>query len=559
MIRSMPQVLLLLLLAGSVRSGSATGAEVGRGGVYSVVELTFRGPSQDAREVAALHTIEFWVRFRHESGAPEYKVHGFWDGDGKGGSAGNVFKVRFCPTKPGRWDLIEVHSRRKELAGQMQGDQVTATPSKHPGFWMPDPDSPGRRWYRRSDGSHPYLIGNTMYSFLSGYRDGGQPSGNDIAGDIAANARYFKKVRFSLTGDRYPHPTEKPFLDNDGKPSDLGNHSWRPNPKWFLERVDRAVQTAYDHDLIADLILCGPDTEEARSTLLVGANKHPFSFLEYLAARYGSYPNVWFCLCNEYDIKKPKYAEVDIARFGQHLREYLPYETPLSVHASQYPDGGNKEDRNAPAWSARFDELPPWNDHQIIQRKIRTLAPAADIIQLTWKGGGGKGPRSKPTVNDELSYQGEGDKHTEADTLAAHLGAFLGGGYGSTGWKSGNKLGHYFWGKFDPKEHTAAEGLKFLRESIDKHVTFWQMAPDGSAFPGLDPSFRAMAWPGREYVLGTDKAAKVTAELPAGTWTVRRFDVIARKEVTVSEKAAGRFTFDSPDSRAGLFHFKKNP
>lgn len=81
-----------------------------------------------------------------------------------------------------------------------------------------------------------------------------------------------------------------------------------------------------------------------------------------------------------------------------------------------------------------------WNDHQILQRKLRALAPAADIIQLTWRNSGGE-PRSTPTINDELSYQGDRDKHSEADTLESHLGAFLGGGYGTTGWKTGNKLG----------------------------------------------------------------------------------------------------------------------
>jgi hypothetical protein len=242
------------------------------------------------------------------------------------------------------------------------------------------------------------------------------------------------------------------------------------------------------------------------------------------------------------------------------MREFLPYPTPLSVHSSQYPDGGKKgkgPDTGA-AWSAAFDSLPPWNDHQILQRKLRAIAPAADVVQLTHDNTGGKAPRTKPTVNDELSYQGDGDQHTEADTLASHLGAFLGGGYASTGFKSGNKLGHYFWGKFDPKEHTAAPGLKFLRESIDGNIAFWEMAPDVSIFPGIDRSFRGMAWPGREYVLGTDKPAKgVVAMLPAGTWTVRRFDLVVRKESLVAERASGRFEFDAPDSRAVLLHFKK--
>jgi hypothetical protein len=374
---------------------------------------------------------------------------------------------------------------------------------------------------------------------------------------VAANARYFKKLRFGLTGDRYPHPAEKPFLDADGKPTDAGDWSHKPNPRWFGHRVDLAVRTAFEHDLVADLILAGPDTEDSRATLRARANTgDPTPYLRYVAARYGSYPNVWVCLCNEYDIKTPKYDPAEVVRFGKTVKGFLPYPTPLSVHASQYPDG--KAGRG-PAWSAKLDTRPPWNDHQILQRKLRAIAPSADVIAATWTDFGAENPRERPTVNDELSYQGDGDKHTEADTLSAHLGAFLGGGYGSTGWKPGNKLGHYFWGRFDPKEHTAAEGLKFLRESIDRHVTFWKMAPNPAilVFPGRDPAFRVLARPGVEFALGTDKAAKVTADLPAGTWTVRRFDLIARKEETIAEKVSGKFAFDAPDSRAVLFHFRK--
>jgi hypothetical protein len=37
----------------------------------------------------------------------------------------------------------------------------------------------------------------------------------------------------------------------------------------------------------------------------------------------------------------------------------------------------------------------------------------------------------------------------EEDVLEAFLGVFLGGGYGSIGYKTGLKLGQYFAGRFD--------------------------------------------------------------------------------------------------------------
>jgi hypothetical protein len=523
------------------------GEELGKGGVYSVVELSFAGPEQGPKDVPA-RDIDFFVRFRHESGSPEHKIHGFWDGDGKGGTSGNVFKIRFCPTKTGRWDLVKVYSNHTRLYEQKQGHYVTAMPSDHPGFWIVDKQSPRERWYRRSDGSHPYIFGNTHYSFLSGYEPGDKPSGNDIAEDIAGNADYFKKLRFTLYGDRYPNPKEKPFFDEDGKLSDSGDDCHRPNPRWFNQRADLAVQTAWKHDLIADLILCGPDTEQSRSVLRAAHNDgDPEPYLKYIAARYGSFPNVWICLCNEYEIKKPKYSEKQIAHFGRIILKYLPYPTPLSVHSTPRT-----------LWSATFDTLPPWNDHMIIQKKIRNLPDAADVIQQTRQKPDGRRTRNMPTVNDELSYEGKGDKHAERDTIESHLGVFLGGGYGTTGEKPGSKLGQYFRGRFNPGEHTSADNLKYLRGIIDEHITFWKMAPDLSIFSNMHEDFRGLAWSGREYVLGTNKRhSDIVANLPNGAWTVKRYDIIGKEAKTLGENARGRFTFDAPDSRAALFHFKK--
>lgn len=151
--------------------------QTGKGLVYSVIEVAFTGPDQGPGDSPA-RDIDLLVRFRHESGAPEYLIYGFWDGDGKGCTHGNVFKVRFCPTKSGKWVLAEVRSNHEQLRDQHQGDWVLVEPSSLHGFWEVDTGSPGRRWYRRSDGSHQYVTGNTMYSFLSETYLDGRPNGS---------------------------------------------------------------------------------------------------------------------------------------------------------------------------------------------------------------------------------------------------------------------------------------------------------------------------------------------------------------------------------------------
>ncbi|KPL22551.1 MAG: hypothetical protein AMJ75_07870 [Phycisphaerae bacterium SM1_79] len=518
--------------------------------LYGIHEVTFSGPKYGPLDNPLLE-VNLTTEWRHESGRPTYRILGFWDSDGRGGASGNVYKVRFCPTKPGKWTLVKTTSNKHELNGQREGHSIVCVSSSNKGFWEVDPDAARGRWYRRSDGSHPYIVGNTMYSFLSEHEDKG-PTGGNIAGDIRGNSRYFKKVRFSITGDRYPHPKDKPFLDNSGKPTDNGDFSHRPNVTWFYRRVDLAVREAYDHDLAADLILNGPDTRDSRSVLSASENNGDCTpILKYIAARYGSYPNVWICLANEFDIKDPKYTPGEIAEFGRKLREFLPYPTPLSVHSRSRD------------WNRELTTDPPWNDHVTLQKKIKELHIAADFVARNFSVGGA----NKPVIDDELAYEGKGDGWSEADVIEAHLGAFLGGGYGTTGHKPASKRGHYFHGNFKASEHKSADNLQWLRRMIDEDITFWKMAPvrDSNAsetntgiFQNVDREFRAMEWPGHEYVLGTNKARRaIRARLPEGLWQVTRYDVIRKNQQLLSPDTDGAFTFDAPDSRAVLFHFKR--
>jgi hypothetical protein len=521
-------------------------AEVGSCPVYFVAEIPFTGPLCGPSDAPA-RSVEFWVRFRHEGDGATYKVHGFWDGDGQGRASGRAFKVRFCPTAPGRWYLAEVHSSAAELGGQKQGDYVTATPSSHKGFWLSDPAS-GGRWYGRSDGTHPYIIGVTHLTFLSGRTTDGRFEGSPAA-DIAAAATYFNKVRFSIHADRYPHPAEKPFLDNAGHPVESGDYSHRPNPAWFRNRVDAAVQAAFDRDVIADLVLAGPASADSRSTLRAGENTDdPTPFLRYVAARYGSYPNVWLCLATEYNGLAPRYTPVEMRRFGAILRGFLPYPTPLSV-------GGRAGD-----WNQAVSSEPPWNDHAIVEAPegVRSLDAAAGFLAANFDRAGRRGP----IFAEPILYEGPADRAGRDDVLEATLGALMGGGYASTGYKEASERGPYFWGRFSPTQMTSAAPLAWLRQRLDKNVMFWKMVPvdpEKSIFRGAGPKARAMEWPDNEYLLATSgPQTDILARLPRGGWRVTCYDVAAMEEVGLGGTAAsGLVSFDAPKSRAVIFHFKK--
>lgn len=516
--------------------------------LYSVYELTFQGTGYHAED-NPVKDIELVTVWQNRKSLKTLQIFGFYDGDGNGSPEGNIFKVRFCPVEEGLWNLISVRSNDEKLNKQHEGFLLTAIKSDNHGFWMPDPDSPGSRWYQRSDGSHQYIAGNTMYSFLSEYFEG-QPTGGNIKNDIIQNSDYFKKVRIGITGDRYPNPDSKPFLDSTGKPTDDGNFSHRPNPEWFFNRVDLAVKEGFKKDMIIDLILNGPDTKESRSVLSPSENNSDASpILRYIAARYGSYPNVWICLSNEFDIKVPVYAPLQIAEKGKTLKSFLAYETPVSVHSV----------RN---WTAELNSIY-WFDHVIFQNKLKKMTESADNIILNYVIGGS----AHPVIDDELAYEGAGDGWSEEDVTEAFLGAFSGGGYASTGLKTGNKTGHYFSGNFKASEHKAADNILWLREVIDRNITFWKMKPFASKdINNMDPSifsqgfstgWRVMAWENNEYVIAGNEPGEGSVMLPEGKWTIRLYDAITMKETTLSENATGRYKFSFTGSRAQLIHFKR--
>lgn len=514
--------------------------ELGSGTVYSVIEISFTGPTQTTSSVPN-KDINFWVDFQHASGSPSYRVHGFWDGNGNGGSSGNVFKVRFCPTQTGQWNLIDVFSNATELNNEKEGDYVTATVSSHPGFWIVDGASNGSRWYKRSNGEHQYIVSNTHYDFLS-------ESAGTISGDVSGNAQYFKKLRFSVTGDRFPNPSEKPFFNTSGQQTDDGAYSVRTNPAWFHNRLDQAIGQAYSLDLVMDLILAGPDAYDARETLkATGNNGDPEPYLKYIAARYGAYPNVWICLANEYDIKNPSYTTTEIKTFGQIIKQYLPYPTPLSVH----PNTGT-------GWQTGLNTTPMWADHKIIQSKDKTLASGAGPITSNYN----VTPANMPVFNDETGYEGAGDNFSEADIIEGHMGVLSGGGYPCTGYKPIPKEGQYFQGGFNATEHAACDNLKYMREVIDANMTFWNYEPQSatsSIFSGLSTDFKVLQWANNEYVLFSNAAdATITAALPSGSWSIYQYNCINKATSTISTNASGSTNFATPASRACMTFFKKN-
>ncbi len=274
------------------------------------------------------------------------------------------------------------------------------------------------------------------------------------------------------------------------------------------------------------------------------------TYLRYIAARYGAYPNVWLTLANEYS---DQYDDAQVVEIGTTLRSLLPYPTPLSIHDWHGPWNRGR--------SGMTGINGDWCTHSIRQGKmpkhpeVSDMHLCADGIMQDYANNLGK-----PTMNDENGYYGE--EATAEDVIEGVLGTFIGGGYGTTGYRTtGIMKGPYYWGfainAENISDHPVVHMLGYLREKVDANVRFWEMTPVGKAsnsiFAGAHDNFRAMHAEGRQYLLASDRAHEgITANLPAGKWKIVQWDLVKRTETVLSEDAQGSFAFSTPSSRAAL-------
>ena len=100
---------------------------------WSRIELAFAGPESRGRVDPNPFAIRLDVVFTSPSGR-KYQVPGFYDGNGKGGLDGNVWKIRFSADEVGVW-AFRTRSRERLLDGKTGRFTVTPVPTNAEGFW----------------------------------------------------------------------------------------------------------------------------------------------------------------------------------------------------------------------------------------------------------------------------------------------------------------------------------------------------------------------------------------------------------------------------------------
>ncbi len=100
---------------------------------WAPIEITFAGPKSKGRGEPNPFAISFDVIFTGPSGG-KYRVPGFYDGNGRGGLDGNVWKVRFSADETGRWKYVSKSDKRR-LDGQSGEFAVTEPSQDAQGFY----------------------------------------------------------------------------------------------------------------------------------------------------------------------------------------------------------------------------------------------------------------------------------------------------------------------------------------------------------------------------------------------------------------------------------------
>lgn len=462
-------------------------------------------------------------------------VSGFWAG-------GATFVVRFTPTAEGEW-TYRTKSADAGLNGRT-GKLRCATPAKASrGFLRRDDAHPHH--FVRDDGSHPLLFGTTYYDLLANLRgDGTWEKAVDGAAGYGINKVRFKacvcggKSHGAAFAATSPYGTTHDELNLD-----------------HFAALDEAVKYMADKGVIVNLILLWNDDRN------FGTPEQDERYLRYLIARYAAYPNVIFCLSNEWEYTKHPLAYWN--RMGKIARAEDPWAADgkrvraLSIHQ-----------RTRIGWQFADQD---WPGHVVVQYGVRNPGGAGvspkevpryahgdqwgyEAVRFNWGCG-------KPVINDEYSYAGDpndpsalradgggkkGDPMTRAKHRQVMWGTYLAGGYGSTGDKSKHGASSdqpYFTANwYDIDEYGDIKRLVEFFTAAG--VQFWRLSPDHDRSSAANRVY-VLGEPGRCYVVYATDGGKATVQLDDGKYRGVRFNPRTGKETAIGQ-VTGEMVFDSP-------------
>ncbi len=304
-------------------------------------------------------------------------VEGFYDG-------GNVWKVRFCPDRPGTWRWKTTCNRPDDTLNGKQGTiEISAASTKgnplheHGGILKV---AENRRQLTYSDGTPFFWLGDTWW-FCPGdkvpLKGSTNPKIDSMFKTLIAKRKEqgFTVVQWAGMGSFGYHggPTQFMKVPQGGK---FDHEYWR--------QFDRYVEIANDAGIVP-VIGFG---------FHVGLDKQPLDELKflwrYVVARYGASSISWL-ICGEYNSTGGDSANriKKVLELGAFIKERDPYKRAMSVHPWYF--GGDTKD----SWNLDWYDFVLWQGGHVGHGSVPPTAKYEESAKL-----------GKPYIQSETQYEG---------------------------------------------------------------------------------------------------------------------------------------------------------
>jgi len=395
--------------------------------LWEVFEITLPGPDRGNPFV----DVQLSARF--QNGNRWVEPRGFYDGEG-------TYRIRFLADRVGRW-RFQTASNQPELDGKTGEFEVgPAAPGRH------GPVRVNRGFhFAHEDGTRFIPVGTTCYAWTH------QTPQLEARTLETLKTSPFNKIRMCVFPKDYDwNRDEPPRLPFVRRPS--GEWDWqKPEPEFF-QHLEARVGDLNHQGVECDLILFHPYDRWGLSTLPAEGDDF---YLSYLTSRLAAFPNVWWSLCNEFDLMAAK-KDSDWDRMAKVIQEGDPWDHLRSIHNCV---------RN-------FDHSRGWVTHASLQR--------VDVYKTTENTTAWREAWRKPVVVDEFGYEGDinwGWGNLTAEEVTRRFWeATVRGGYATHGETYLNEAEELWWSKGGQLVGQSPARIAFLRAIVE-----------GCPDPGVEP------------------------------------------------------------------------
>jgi len=288
--------------------------------LFRVLELSFEasGPGSNPY-VNGPELIANFHGVSGEASGSSYRVYGFWDG-------GNIWKVRFSPTKKGRWEF-NTESSDKGLDNHRGSFNAIASSSDklnsnilYHGFL----EREGTYSWKLSDGTPFFPVGETQWSFSEEFTLSEWKEWMDLIAD-----RGYNTFMGCCWLGKYTRSELKPFAGRDPASDTL-------LVDFFSRQLDTMVQYANDKGIMMGLVIGGfPDNSQwfTRFRTMERSDR----WFRYIIARYAAF-NVRWGLFGELNEAVGSYRLEDKSwewvgeHYAELVKKYDPYDHPVGSH-----------------------------------------------------------------------------------------------------------------------------------------------------------------------------------------------------------------------------------